>query len=91
MLAVAIQATQSIACGVLPCTMELEKQLIRATKSLVTGARRRSQMAWVTAAGIRASSVQSQARISETIFRLHRTDTLLEELERQLPGSSHGR
>jgi hypothetical protein len=68
--------------------MEQDEQLILTTKSLVTRARRRTQMAWITAAGIRASAEQSQARISETICRLHRTDNLLEELERQLPGSS---
>jgi hypothetical protein len=68
--------------------MEQDEQLILSTKSLVTGARRRTEMAWITAAGIRSSAEQSQARISETMCRLRRTDRLLDELERHFPGSS---
>jgi hypothetical protein len=79
-LAVAIQATQSTAWGVSPCVMDQDEQLILATESLVTQARRRTEMAWVTAAGLRTSAEQSKARIHETRCRLDQTASLCQSL-----------
>jgi hypothetical protein len=68
--------------------MEPGEEQILITKSLVSWTLLRTKVAWADAETIRTAAEQSQARIHETRCRLARTDVLLRELERHLPGYS---